>query len=279
MFGRNASQAHRGANEPGSRQDQGSSGTGASGPDEDADGGYIDNGLFDADNALQVVCTFAAQRVTGRLLLSRANVRKELYFARGRLIHSTSTLDTERIGRLMLDAGAVTERQLSLANERVEVQGEKVGQALVALGALSFAELHRWLDRQALARFLEVCQWKEGHYSFRSGHTPAPDVPLLSIDLISHTAEAVETSYSARWLAAYFGRLGNPALRPNAEPPFPLELFRFAGRELRVARLVLSGQATIRESLRKHGKTEDEKLRVLRMLFLLHQTNHLLEAA
>ncbi len=253
------------------------SGVGSTKRSDSTSPAYTDNGMFDAENALRVLCRLATQRASGKLSVSRDGARKTLYFARGRLVYTTSSLPSERIGQLLLSSGAVTERQLSMAKERVEIQGEKVGQALVALGALSFPDLHRWLDKQVETRFSEVFTWKQGHYSFSSDSMPDPDVPRLNIDVFSLSARVVESVFSSRWLASYFGRLGNPTLTPSESAPFPVENFRLAGRDLRLARQLLGRTASIRESLRRFAKADIEKRQVLQLLFLLHQTEHLVE--
>jgi serine/threonine protein kinase len=238
---------------------------------------YVDNGLFDADNALRVFMQLVAQRVTGRLLVSRDGVKKQFFLVRGRLVYSTSTLPTEFLGQLMVKDGAVTERQLGLAKERVEVQGEKLGEALVALGAISFPDLRKWLDKQVEVRVHEVCHWKEGHYSFRPDYLPEPEIPRLDVNLVPLLLRAVDISTRARWLAAYFVRLGNPTLRSADPYPFPIEMLRLAGRDLRLIRKLLAKEATVKEMLRRHGSTEEERKHILRLLFILHQTGHLLD--
>ena len=107
---------------------------------------------------------------------------------------------------------------------------------------------------------------------------PEPDVPRLNVSIYPLAAAAVDSAFSSRWLASYFGRLGNPTLEGASSQPFDLELFRFGGRDLRLARQLLARSGSVRESLRRHAKTEDERKQVLKILFLLHQSKHLVEA-
>lgn len=96
--------------------------------------------------------------------------RGSIYFDRGAVVYATIQSNPHPLGLLLLRAGKVTEADLDRARA-MQLAGDprRLGEILVAIGALSAAELERQVRRQVEEVVFEVMNWQEGHFSFVEG--------------------------------------------------------------------------------------------------------------
>ena len=130
-------------------------------------------------------------RKTGALRI-RSSLRDNdgvVYFRDGRVVGASMRDDTHKIGRMLVKAGRVTEEELlgALAVQLREGESRRVGEILVAMGAISRRELERQVRRQIEAVVFELLSWSEGYFCFEEG-TSGLDMPDESGGL---TAEAL----------------------------------------------------------------------------------------
>jgi tetratricopeptide (TPR) repeat protein len=79
--------------------------------------------------------------------------------------------ENHRLGQMLVKAGRVTAEEL-LGALKIRIQpGEtrRVGEILVATGAISQRELDRQVRRQVESVVFELLSWSEGHFSFEEG--------------------------------------------------------------------------------------------------------------
>jgi len=109
-------------------------------------------------------------RKTGRLRVTSALRDNEgtVFFKDGRVVSATVRSNPHPLGAVLLRAGKVTEGDLERARAAQQEPGEgrKLGEILVAHGAVSQRELDRHVRRQVEAVVFELMSWQEGFFSF-----------------------------------------------------------------------------------------------------------------
>jgi tetratricopeptide (TPR) repeat protein len=118
-------------------------------------------------------------RKTG-LLRVRSELRDNdgvVQFRNGRVVGASMRDESHRLGRMLVQAGRITEEELlgALAVQIQEGETRRVGEILLATGAISQRELDRQVRRQIEAVVFELLSWSEGYFSFEEG---APDADL-----------------------------------------------------------------------------------------------------
>jgi hypothetical protein len=92
-------------------------------------------------------------------------------FRNGRVVGASMRDENHRLGQMLVKAGRVTAEEL-LGALKIRIQpGEtrRVGEILVALGAISQRELDRQVRRQVESVVFELLSWSEGYFSFEEG--------------------------------------------------------------------------------------------------------------
>jgi tetratricopeptide (TPR) repeat protein len=109
-------------------------------------------------------------RKTGRLRVTSSLRDNEgtVFFVTGRIVGASIRSNPHPIGQLLLRAGRITESELDAARAVQRQPGEvrRIGEILVAHGALSSRELERQVRSQIEAVVFELMSWQEGYFSF-----------------------------------------------------------------------------------------------------------------
>jgi len=99
-----------------------------------------------------------------------------VYFEGGAVVHAEIRSNPHPLGRVLVRAGKVTEADLERARGNQERQsGQRLGEILVAIRAISPRELERQAKRQIEEVIFEIMGWEEGYFSFVE--EPLADVP------------------------------------------------------------------------------------------------------
>ena len=118
---------------------------------------------------------------SGTLVVRGAPGEKRIYFEKGRVTSSSSTLEREHLGRFLVGFGFITEEELIRA---LEVQQESrilLGKILVMIGAIKEAELADLVRLKAAETIYDIFLWTEGSFAFIDGEIPQlPMVPISS---------------------------------------------------------------------------------------------------
>jgi len=122
--------------------------------------------------------------VTGRLTLRRGKIVKVIDLVNGNPVSTASTPRDETLGNFLVTSGVITEDQHREAVQRVTQLGGKLGEALVALQALTVEQLIDQLGRQARHKLVQALRWPQGAWRFEEGHEPVAGMQLRMIDVV-----------------------------------------------------------------------------------------------
>ena len=130
-------------------------------------------GLHDVFQLLDLSRKTGVMRVTSHLRNNEGLVA----FDGGAIVYAEIKSNPFRLGDLLLRAGRIAEADLERARSIQEKEhgARRLGQILVALGALSQGELARQVEFQVTEVVFELLSWQEGFFSFTEG--PLAGVP------------------------------------------------------------------------------------------------------
>ncbi|MGM0577256.1 MAG: serine/threonine protein kinase [Myxococcota bacterium] len=211
-------------------------------------------------------------RLAGRLKLTRGSLLKEIYFQNGVPVHITSNIKEELLGAFMLERSLIQEEDLDRAVASTKSHGGRLGDSLVRLGILEPHDLFRVLELQFRQKFLEIFRWRRGWYQFFEGHQPPDDMVWMGHDTVQLLTVGVRTQYDLPTMRETFEDFLDQTIRLEANPHITHNNLRFNSRELRFYTYLEDGMS-LREAVARFGRTEDECLTLLQVVFVLHQTD------
>jgi DNA-binding response OmpR family regulator/tetratricopeptide (TPR) repeat protein len=106
---------------------------------------------------------------TGRLTLRRDRVAKTIDLAEGNPVGAAAATRDETLGHFLVGAGIITDEQHKQAVHRTAERGEKVGEALIALGTITPARLAEMLTAQVRHKLVSALRWPQGLWRFVPG--------------------------------------------------------------------------------------------------------------
>src|SRR5947207_3077318 len=129
-------------------------------------------GIHDVFQLLDLSRKTGVLRVTSELRHNAGTV----YFDGGTIIFAEIRTNPHPLGALLLRTGKITEADLERGRDMQQRQGDKrrIGEILVALGAITPRELERQVRFQIEEVVFEMMSWREGYFSFTEG--PLTDV-------------------------------------------------------------------------------------------------------
>ncbi len=130
-------------------------------------------GIHDVFQLLDLSRKTGVLRVTSELRHNAGTIS----FEDGTIIYAEIRSNPHPLGALLLRTGKITEADIERAHDMQQRMGDKrrLGEILVAIGALSPRELQRQVRFQIEEVVFEVMSWREGYFSFHEG--PLTDVP------------------------------------------------------------------------------------------------------
>jgi Lon protease-like protein len=145
-------------------------------------------GIHDVFQLLDLSRKTGVLRVTSDLRHNAGTI----YFQDGAVIFAEIRSNPHPLGALLLRTGKITEAELERARDMQTRQGDRrrLGQILVAIGALTPLEVARQVRFQIEEVVFEVMGWREGFFSF--SEEPVTDVPSDSTVRISTEALLME---------------------------------------------------------------------------------------
>ncbi len=169
------------------------------------------------DSIASFLYDLTARRETGLLQVQTPRRHKRVFLQDGAPIAITSSDRSELLGHFLVRNGLASpgsvERVVSDAHRRV-----RVGEALVARGALKPAALLRGVVAQVEARFVELGTWTDGVLTFNRGLAPSCRAALPGSTGVELVTRMVRECHSdddvAQWLAPL---RHNPIARVPAE--------------------------------------------------------------
>ena len=126
------------------------------------EGSLKDFGLADIFQLIYV------QKKTGILKIKNAKNEAKVLFENGLVVTAdgSNLEETNKIGKVLLRTGQISEDQLKQALLTQRQTKEKIGIILFEMGAVNKEDLTKALGLHVKESVFSLFQWKEGHYSF-----------------------------------------------------------------------------------------------------------------
>ena len=121
-------------------------------------------------------------KATGRLHVQRDDVEKSIYLDHGEPILIDSNREEELLGFFLTSRKIITRPQLEEGLTRLNEWGGRLGDALVAIGAIPAHEIFRHLSEQMREKLLDVFAWEDGTYGYFENQQPDTHGYPLGID-------------------------------------------------------------------------------------------------
>lgn len=211
------------------------------------------------------------QRATGRLELRRDRDCKLIYLDRGKPVFVRSNQPRERFGQYLLGQGLLDQHELRVALESMHVDHNHLMHTIVRLGLLDANDLEVALREQQIARLVDLCRWTDGDYDWLPEETYQGDLMPLEIDVVQllvNASRMMTDMELSDWLAPLLSR------RLCTKDPSRVSELHLGPLEQRVVYYV-TGKATGVQIVNQLGVDDDQRGAVLRVLYLLQQTDNL----
>ena len=113
----------------------------------------------------------ASGRKTGTLHLERPDAEGKVCFKKGRVFFASSNWNRESLGRRLVKAGVISEKQLRQALglqkiQKKEKAGRRLGQILVDEGYLDSKVLENFIQDQINDTLFDLFRWEDGELRF-----------------------------------------------------------------------------------------------------------------
>ncbi len=205
---------------------------------------------------------------TGRLVMERDEIEKSIYFRDGEPIFIESNRQEELLGRFLRSRNVISEDELDEALRRLDEWGGRLGDALVAIGAIPAHELFEYLSGQMREKLLEIFSWRSGYYGYYENQEPDTPGYSLGLDTYDTIVEGCRERVSIDHIRGVYENRSFVSIYRNEPPAFEIDRLGLRTRELRVINELDSGD-TLEALLEKFGPEHHET--VYRTIYLLHQ--------
>lgn len=122
---------------------------------------------------------------TGRLSLRRGRVTKEVELLVGHPRSVASNVRDETLGHFLMARGVISREQHDRAIQMAADKRQKLGAALLSIGALTTSELIAQLTAQARFKLMRALRWPDGTWSFRPSKQPQMDFRGEVLEMLS----------------------------------------------------------------------------------------------
>jgi hypothetical protein len=120
-----------------------------------------------------VLQLLAMGKKTGCLAVTHRNNFGYIYFDKGRICYASIVNRRDRIGDLLVKAGAITKEQLDAAIAAQAAHHDKrIGELLIAQGAISREQLHERIRLQIEEAVYYLFTWTAGTFNFEGDVKP-----------------------------------------------------------------------------------------------------------
>ncbi|TDP75355.1 protein kinase domain-containing protein [Bradymonas sediminis] len=178
---------------------------------------------------------------TGRLLVRSGSVEKSIYMRGGEPILVVTNKKSERLGAFALRANRISADQLSEALDRLDEWGGRLGDALVAIGAVEAHEIFALLSDQMREKLLDVFTWPSGYYGYFENQEPSTMGYPLGIDTYLTIAEACRNVIPLELIRRYYEGREHVDIYKISHPPISVNRLKMTARELRIYTQIRSG--------------------------------------
>lgn len=205
---------------------------------------------------------------TGRLHVQDGSIEKSIFLREGEPILVDSNKKEELLGAFLLRRERITQDQLDEALDRLSEWGGRLGDALVAIGAIQAHDIFELLSEQMREKLLDIFTWSSGHYGYYENQEPDTMGYPLGVDTYSTIVQACREDIPLDLITEFYDGRMHVSIFKNAQPPIDIDRLKLSARELRVTTQFEAG-TNLRQLLDQID--EDRKELVLRTVYLLHQ--------
>ncbi len=131
--------------------------------------------------------------LSGELIISRADLRKDLFFIDGRLVFATTNLKHERLGEILLAAGKIDISQLRTALEIRENIPTKIGEILAKVANLNMRNVYEAIVTQVKGIAVATFPLNEGEWRFVIKNPTIPNPQSLNVRMPELLREGVKS--------------------------------------------------------------------------------------
>ncbi len=209
---------------------------------------------------------------TGRLHVQRGEVEKSIYLDAGEPILVDSNKEDELLGSFLLSREIISPEELEEGLERLSEWGGRLGDALVAIGAIPAHEIFKHLSEQMREKILDIFTWEEAQYGYFENQEPETHGYPLGIDAYGTLVEGCLERIKIERIHRFYEERRTVPMHTRNDTPVTLDELRLSSKSLRVINHFESG-----DSLDKLSSElpESETDYVYRVVYLLHQVEYL----
>jgi uncharacterized protein DUF4388 len=132
------------------------------------------------------------ERNTGVLTVKDAEIEKNVYVERGRVVFATSNLYDDRLGSLLFRKGTIPLREIEDAANVCRKTGRRLGGILVERQVIRPQDLIWGVREQVKEIVVSLFNWTRGDYHFVSGPFAAEEVITLKMSTGDMVLEGVK---------------------------------------------------------------------------------------
>lgn len=121
-------------------------------------------------------------KATGCLNLRSGRTKKVLFLREGEILFAVSNQLRETLGRSLLERGVIDDEVYRAGLEAMRGGGNKMGEFLVASGALEPKVLFDAVRQNVLDKVLDVFSWQDGDFRLSEYHEPPAPLPGQPLD-------------------------------------------------------------------------------------------------
>lgn len=206
---------------------------------------------------------------TGRLQTLRGKTSKSTFFQNGEIIYVESNLEEERLGAFLMSKDIISQEQLREGLARLSEWGGRLGDALVATGAIPAHDIFRLLSEQMAEKLLDLFNWHEGVYGYFENQEPSTHGYPLDVDCFDILVRGCRERVTLEHLYSFYKELMHVAMYMRQPAPFDINLLKLRANELRVAKQIEEG-LSLHGLLRKFPPSQ--RSLIYRTVYLLHQS-------
>ncbi len=205
---------------------------------------------------------------TGRLHVQDGSIEKSIFMREGEPILVDSNKKDELLGAFLLRRKRITQDQLDDALARLSEWGGRLGDALVAIGAIEAHDIFELLSEQMREKLLDVFTWSSGTYGYYENQEPDTMGYPLGIDTYSTIVQACRQEIPVDLINQFYQGRRNVSIFKINRPAIDVDRLKLSARELRVLTQLDAG-TNLRTLI--DNCEEDRKELALRTIYLLHQ--------
>ena len=205
---------------------------------------------------------------TGRLHVQHNSVEKSIYVRDGEPVLVDSSKKEELLGSFLLSRGIIDQEQLDQALARLHEWGGRLGDALVAIGAVPAHDIYELLSEQMREKLLDIFTWRDGYFGYYENQEPDTKGYPLGIDALKIIVEGCRDHVPFGHLVDFYDSRMTVRIYPVESTPFDVDRLGLRTRELRVLNRIES-DTTLSRLLDTFPSTQ--KSQVYRIVYLLQQ--------